>query len=353
MATNTKHDVIITSGALEEAPDGRIILRGVIDAPNLRKLGVGDYQKKTHSQSKLRRLGLAVLAGDRLPDIELGMRGQHFDTMSDKTTHVLHDLCMIIDGLQRKMALCAVDSRDPTVNCSVGVIVNFDTNEAWERKRFEKLATDRTAVGPSVLLRNAAKDDKIAKMILELTHDPNSILYKRVTWDQHSLTGELIHGSTLYHIIVLLHSWKIAPSTRRVHVMIAQVNEIAENIGDAVMLSNTRKFFELADHYWGFKEIQKRDGIIQVKADFLFVMAELMATMNVFWDGSMLDDSLKVRRLKPRLQITPKMKDWLNPSRNARDHVLIYYKRELNKNRSIPLMERPTRIRRPEKAKAA
>lgn len=346
-----KHEVIVTSGALEEAPDGRIILRGVIDAPNLRKLGVGDYQKKTHSQSKLRRLGQAVLAGDRLPDIELGMRGQHYD--DHDPTFILHDLCMIIDGLQRKMALCAVDSRDPTVNCSVGVIVNFGTDEAWERKRFEKLATDRTAVAPSVLLRNSAKDDKIAKMILELTQDPDSILHNRVTWDQHSLAGELIHGSTLYRTIILLHSWKIAPGTRRPHVMIGQVNEIAENIGDAVMLSNTRKFFELADHYWGFKDIQKRDGIVQVKGEFLFVMAELMATMNVFWDGSMLDDSLKVRRLKPRLQITPKIKDWLSPSRDARAHVLIYYKRELNKNRSVPLGERPTRTRRAAKEEAA
>jgi hypothetical protein len=346
-----KHDVIITSGALEDSPDGRIILRGVIDAANLRKLGVGDYQKKTHSQSKLRRLGHAVKEGSRLPDIELGMRGQNFDSTGN--TYVLHDPCYIIDGLQRKMALCATDVRYPEVNCSVGAIINFSTTEKWERQRFEKLATDRTAVAPSVLLRNFAKDDKIAKMVLDLTQDPDSILYRRVTWDQHMLSGELVYGSTLYHIIILLHSWKIAPGSRKAYAMIGQVNEIAENIGDAVMLSNTRKFFELADHFWGFKEVQKRDGVIHVSAEFLFVMAELMATMSIFWDGSSLDDSLKVRRLKTKLQISPKLKDWLKPSRGARDHVLVYYKRELNKNRSIPFAERPTRARRPKEEKAA
>lgn len=341
-----RQHILITNGALEDAPNNRIILRGVIGPSDLRKLGVASYQKKTHSASKLRRLGQAVVNGDRLPDIECGMRGQRFD--SEDKNFLLYDPCYIIDGLQRKMALTAVASRDATINCSIGILVNFDTTEAWERARFEKLATDRTQVAPSVILRNAAKDDQVARMIYELTTDDRDcILYNRVTWDQHSVAGEIILGATLYKVITLLHSWKVAPGSTRAHALVTQVNEIAEHIGDAVMLSNTRKFFELVDYFWGFRGIQKRDGVVQCKADFLYVMAELMAMMTIFWDGSMLDDGLKVRRLKPKLAITPKLKDWLAPNRDARAHILIYYKRELNKNRASPLHEQPIKTRQP------
>lgn len=340
----TANSIILTNAALEDAPDGRILLRGVIDAANLRKLGIADYQKKTHSASKLRRLGQAIISGDRLPDIECGMRGQHFDSSGNE--FVLHDPCYIIDGLQRKMALTAVAARDPNVPCSVGCLINFNTTETWERQRFEKLATDRTHVAPSVILRNLSKDDKIAKQIHDMTMKENdSILYNRVTWDQHQTAGEVILGSTLYRVIILLHAWSSPPGKRQPHAMVEQVNQIAENIGDAVMISNTRKFFELADYFWGFKDLQKRDGVIQIKAEFLFVMAELMAGLTLFWDGSSLNDNIKIRRLKPRLAITAKLKDWLSPSRDAKAHILIYYKRELNKNRASPLSERPLKTK--------
>jgi hypothetical protein len=342
-----RQHILIQNGALEETADNRIILRGVIGPSDLRKLQTAPYQKKTHSKSKIRRLGQAIIGGDRLPDIECGMRGQNFHSGPDNS-FLLYDPIYVIDGLQRKMALTAVNSRQPEISCAIGIIINFGTTEAWERARFEKLATDRTQVAPAVILRNAAKDDKVAKMIYALTtEDRDCILYNRVTWDQHEMAGEVIRGNVLYQIIGMLHAWKIAPYSIKPHALVQHVNEIAENVGDHVMLSNTRKFFELVDHFWGFRNIQKRDGLIQCKPAFLFVMAELMAEMPVFWDGSMLDDSVKIRRLKPRLAITAKLKEWLAPNRNARQHVLIYYKRELNKNRMSEYQTRPIRSRRP------
>lgn len=341
-----RQHVLITNAALDDGPDGSVILRGKIGPSDLRKLEVGPYQKKTHRAAKLKRLGQAVINGDRLPDIECGMRGQRFDTQGNN--FLLYDPVYIIDGLQRKMSLTAVAARHPEIACTIGIVINFGTTETWERARFEKLATDRTNVAPSVILRNLAKDDKVARMIYGLTTDDRDcILYDRVTWDQHEMVGEIINANTLYYVITLLHGWAVAPPARRnPHAIVEHVNEIAETIGDAVMLSNTRKFFELVEYFWGFRELQKKDGPIQVRPDFLFVMSELMARIRVFWDGSMLKDGRDVRRLKNKLAINAKLKDWLTPRRAAREHVLIYYMRELNKNRSTPFAEQPMQSRR-------
>jgi len=346
-----RQHVLVTNAALDEAViDGekRIILRGVIGPVDLRKLLIGPYQKKTHSNTKIRRLCQGVLNGDRLPDIECGMRGESFESTPDGK-FLLYNPIYVIDGLQRKMALTATNGRYPEVLCTVGIVINFGTTEAWERARFEKLATDRTAVAPAVILRNAAKDNKIAKAIYDMTtDDKDCILYNRITWDQHEMAGEVVRANVLYQVISLLHAWRIAPASTKPHSLVMTVNEIADSIGDGVMLGNARKFFELVDHFWGFRQTQRRDGMIQIRPAFLYVMAELMATMTIFWDGSSLNDNPKVRRLKPKLGITPKLKDWLAPNRDARALILSYYKRELNKGRTAPLDEQPIKSKREE-----
>jgi hypothetical protein len=349
-----KDNVIrITDAGLQELPDGRVVLRGVIDAPSLRRLKFPAYQKKTHSQAKLRRLAQAVMNGSRLPDIEVGLRGSQKYESRD-TTYVLFDPCYVIDGEQRRTALLAVAARHPEVNCSIGVVVNFDTTEKWERERFAALATDRTAVAPSVLLRNAAQDNRYAKMLYDLTMgDAGSILHKRVTWDQFQMQGELIRASALYRITMLLHAWMVAPRSTKPHHMIAGIEEIAVQLGPQVMLQNVVTFFELVDHYWGWRAVQKRDGGAQLSTTFLLAMAELMARLKIFWNGAMLDDGPGVRRLKSRLEITSKVRELLSPNSDARHIIISYYQTNLNRNRAQPYQERPLATRRPARDDAA
>src|SRR5258706_9489641 len=64
--------------ALDEK-NGEIIAHGWLDLEALQNLRVGDYQREIletrNQRSSLRK---AVAAGDRLPDIMLGMRGQRY-----------------------------------------------------------------------------------------------------------------------------------------------------------------------------------------------------------------------------------------------------------------------------------
>ena len=343
MARKPIKRIRITNAALEEPPGGAIVLRGVIDTEGLTHVKIPDYQKKTHAKGRIKKLGDAILNGDRMPDIELSMRSSLWESAVEDGRDViyLNDLVYLTDGYQRTLALRAVASREETRRWTIGAIVNLNTIEAWERQRFEKLGTSRTQVAPSVILRNSARDNQIAEAIYALTTtDPACVLHNRVTWDQHQVAGEIVLASTVYRVAILLHSWIVPPSGRKPHDMVTCVNQIAEQIGDAVLLGNIRKFFELADHYWGFRTLMKRDGVIQLRADFLFIMAELMAQLRIFWDGSQIEDNLTVRRLKPRLAVSEKLREWLSPGRTSRTHILIYYKSELNKGRPQPLAER-------------
>src|SRR5262249_12626088 len=132
----------------------------------------------------------------------------------------------------------------------------------------------------------------------------------------------------------------------RPHHMIANVEEIAVSVGPEVMVQNIRTFFELVDHYWGFKNVQKRDGA-QLTPTFLLAMAELMAKMKIFWNGAMLDDGPGVRGLKNKLEITSKVRELLSPHVDARHIIISYYQTALNRNRPQPYTERPLVTRRP------
>ena len=85
MAQDLK-SVKIINGALHESPlrGGTVILRGVIDVGSLKTLRFDDYQREALPLSSLAKLTNALKAGESLPDIEIGMRG-------DRTRSVKED----------------------------------------------------------------------------------------------------------------------------------------------------------------------------------------------------------------------------------------------------------------------
>ncbi len=103
MANNDQQEIRIVAAALDEWEGGKIILRGVIDPASLRYLQVAPYQREILPESKIKDLANVMVKGDSLPDIEVGLRGQDFQTMPDGTM-LLKNAVYIIDGLQRTTA---------------------------------------------------------------------------------------------------------------------------------------------------------------------------------------------------------------------------------------------------------
>ena len=69
--------VKVLNWGLDEDPATKtVILRGVIDPDSLQHLRVGEYQRDVLPLASLASLVDAIKRGDKVPDIELGMRGQ-------------------------------------------------------------------------------------------------------------------------------------------------------------------------------------------------------------------------------------------------------------------------------------
>src|SRR5258705_1719843 len=120
--------VRLQSAALDEK-NGEVIAHGWLDLEALQNLRVGDYQREIletrNQRSSLRK---AVAAGDRLPDIMLGMRGQKY-TSGRGGDMLLENDVYIIDGLQRVSAFRKFAAHNPesSVEVRIGAEVAFST----------------------------------------------------------------------------------------------------------------------------------------------------------------------------------------------------------------------------------
>src|SRR5215831_7176219 len=158
-------EIKLSHAALDESElrGGSIILRGVLDQSSLKYLRTDDYQREALPLTSLSKMIRAMQAGEVMPDIELGMRGQRFRTKDD--VFWLLDLTFVVDGFQRINAALHVLSLNPGAMVHIGATVHFDTTKEWERERFRVLNTQRTPVSPNVLLRNK-RDDSPAILTL-------------------------------------------------------------------------------------------------------------------------------------------------------------------------------------------
>src|SRR5262245_14233145 len=142
-------NVIIRNGALEDSENGSIVLRGNIAFESLGNLNVDDYQREPQERPSLMK---AILSGQRLPDIECGMRGQNFESHGDQFT--LRSPVFIIDGQQRVHNLKLAIEKAGLPPLPIGTLVHFDTTPKWERERFNILNTQRTRVSVNLILYN-------------------------------------------------------------------------------------------------------------------------------------------------------------------------------------------------------
>src|ERR1700730_8702011 len=115
-------EIKVLHSALDEGPDGSIILRGTLDPGSLRLIQVDDYQREKIPISSRSSLVAALkLPSNKVPDVVLGCRGGNISGKADVT--FIKDPTYVIDGLQRiSAALHLIDTGiklDPRLGCSV------------------------------------------------------------------------------------------------------------------------------------------------------------------------------------------------------------------------------------------
>ena len=133
--------VRILDGCLDETPEGRMFVRGVIDVGTMDLILTPEYQREMLCGDNQKELMAALKAHAAVPDVELGMRGDRVDWKGK--TFTLLDSVYVIDGLQRISAAREIVKNDPGAKPHLGARVHVNTTEGEERKLFNILNTKR------------------------------------------------------------------------------------------------------------------------------------------------------------------------------------------------------------------
>jgi len=265
----------------KESPAG-VVIRGSLVIETLQNLQKDDYQRETQPLTSQERILDALTKGDRLPDVDLGMRGDDF-TRQDGS-FILKDPTYIIDGLQRISTAMHFAQTHPGVPVHLGATVHLNTTKEWERERFHKLNNYRSKLSPNVLLRNMRETNSGILMLYGLTVNDRSFpLYERVSWRQKMTRGELITALTMVKVIGYLHGHKVSPHRTRLDQVADGIAKIIDVVGVQAARENTKTFFDLVDSCWGIKRVQYKEGAAYMRGQFLCVLALLLSDHTDFW----------------------------------------------------------------------
>lgn len=290
-----RESVKIINAALDEVGD-EIVLRGIVDTDSLLRLQVADYQREILSSVKIGALMDAHRNG-RIPDIELGMRGQKFTERGE--AFYLQDPVFIIDGLQRVTAGLRLVELGEGECVHLGATILFDTTEESERERFRILNQTQTKLSPNIHLRNMRHDKPVADALYKVCDMKGFVLYGRVAWTQDMNRGShLITALTVAKTVGMLHSHAGPGRYTRVNELVDGLQKIMDNIGRADLIWNTRAFFEVVDGAWGIQNVAYRSTAVHLKESFLRALAKLFSEHTNFWEGNRLVvDKATMRKL--------------------------------------------------------
>jgi hypothetical protein len=152
----------------DEVFPGNPVLRGVIDPASLSELCIDrHYQREFLSSGTRRAIIQALNRHERLPDLELGMRGENWsfgaDAENPNEVVELHDPVFLIDGQQRRGSILEYLERFPEEkSVRQGVCIHFSTTMEWERERFQALNLNQTRVSANVLLRTCVPTTRLS-----------------------------------------------------------------------------------------------------------------------------------------------------------------------------------------------
>lgn len=288
----TRETVKFINAALDEDPQGNIILRGVLSTESFDLLKVAPYQREILPTARINAL-VKAFENSSVPDIDLGMRGGGF--IEKDGTFYLQDETYVIDGLQRLTA--AKRSLSAGSSPRLGGIVYFNTTEKWERDRFRVLNTLNIKLSPSVLIRNMEDDFSSIELLRTLSKDSTFVLGGKICWDQRMKRGELISGKTLLYCTARLHAQHFSgmrADTR--DSIVPTFQKMYDKYGRTMVKENIRAFWELIDDCFKVRSVTFREGAAYLKLGFLFAFTNLLADHQNFWKDSRLSVERDLRK---------------------------------------------------------
>lgn len=277
----------------------RLAIRGLIDPHSLQDIKVPPYQREVLSQPKIKALKDA-LKHSRVPEVDLGMRGDLYDERPKGIFYLNSDV-FVIDGLQRVTAgkeLVASEEAFPYISA----VVHFDTTENWERERFTALNTGQTGLSNNVMLRNLAGENAGAAVIYRITQDKGFVLGDKVAWTQNMHKGDLLTAITFYKVVGRLMSHAGPGRSGPVSIASGGADKIIKKVGRNNFIANVKSFFTLVDETFGVASVAYRNQAVQLKASFLLALAGVVSDHENWWDGDRLEVPTDLKR---RLALFP------------------------------------------------
>jgi hypothetical protein len=296
--------VKILCGALDESTDGAIVLRGVIDPASLTALKNPAYQREGLPENTRRNLLAAFADGQRVPDVELAVRGRKFECSDKAGVFTLGGDIYIVDGLQRITA--GTQFMASGGSPLIGATIHFGTTEQWERDRFKILNLERIRVSNNVLLKNRAAECTCIKMLYDLTLDSSFPMHGRVCWEQYMRRSELVSAITYVKIASHLHSRFGAGRFDQISRIQNQLPVAMAKITRSQMRANVVAFFALIEDCWGITKTTYRQGVVHLSERFLKVLAKLLSEHTAFWEDSKLTIGSDLKKKIRSFPITDK-----------------------------------------------
>ncbi len=282
-----RESVKVVRAALDELPDGDIVLRGVIETASLAKLMVAEYQREVLSEGKILKLMEAHRQG-RLPAIELGVRGQTYNER-DGAFYIPDDI-YVIDGQQRREAALRLIALGEGESVHQGATIYFGTTEEWERELFEKLNLGQTNLHANVTLKNKRHEFSVADALWRLSGNKSFVLCDKIAWGQNRRkgSGELISAMMYFKAAGMLHS-HLGPGRNAGAVQLVEgLQKIQNSIGRGTLVQNVKTFFDVIDGAWGIRTVAYVQSAVHLHETFLRALAKLFSEHTNFWDGNKL-----------------------------------------------------------------
>lgn len=318
----------IVNGALHDADD-QIVLRGVIDPSSLSNLHIGPYQRETLQPAKIAKLMDAHRFG-RVPDVELGMRGERF--IERNGVFYLQDPVFIVDGQQRCTAANRLMQLEPSAAPCIGALIHFGTNERWERERFDILNLTQTKLSSNVTLRNLRHDYTVVDTLYKLTHDRTFVLNERVCWDQNMRRGQLISAVLFFKVVGMLHSHLGPGRSNNVVDLARGLQKIYDEIGKTTFVANVRAFFDTIDTCYGVKSVAYSSAAVQLRQVFMLALAKLFTEHTSFWkdESKFFVEAPLIRKLSMFPVTDPTVQSLASSSGKALDMLFTLFVEHVN-----------------------
>lgn len=292
--TRVKPHVRVLNASLDEDPNSpnAIILNGRLDPATLRFLKVDtEYQRPLGDRPDI---FTALKAGTIVPNIDIGVRGQDFETDGDD--FIIRSPAYIIDGWQRIGTALRILEDTPDLPIRIFATLHFGTESLWERHRFTELNKNVKKVSANLHFRNMRDSNEAVLTLFGLSNNTRDfVLYKKVCWSQNMKRDELVSATQLARTARMLHAHqtpfagrrgKGQPSSNSVEGIASAIQRAASAVTLPVFRKNMSTFFSVVDECWGIRSVEYKTGAPQIKTTFMGELARFFSAHQDFWNAA-------------------------------------------------------------------